>query len=76
MSLVGDKYAAATTNGTDKKNSLQAVLVSGGQDSDLQAVLVPVAYDITVQQAPGSSLTIEQARALAITLGLELYEPA
>lgn len=65
----------ALTRGTTAKNNLDNFLAAGGYEQDLQATLVPVAYKVVVTQAPGSGLTLEQARTLAnTTLNLELYE--
>ena len=74
MSLVGDTQTANLANANTRKASLQAVLVSGSHEGNLTAIIVPVAYAVTVQQTTGSGQSVEDARALATSLGLELYE--
>jgi hypothetical protein len=75
MSTVKTKSQASLQAAQTRKTLLDSQLAANNYSTDLVAVIVPVHYVTTVQKAPGSAMTDQQARDLAVSLGLELYEP-
>lgn len=75
MSKYGDEQAASLAAATTAKSGLQSGLTLAGADGDLVAVVIPIQYVVTVKENPASGNTTEDNRALALSLGLELYEP-
>lgn len=72
MSTISDKRTAALAAARSSQEDLQALLQTSGLSAHLVAVIVPVGFAVTVQEAPGSSNTTEQNTTLAQSNGLEL----